>query len=87
MISVSLNGLRHGVTYSETLYRGTCSKLLSKLVVLPTLKTSPRGTFERTDTLAPGQAAAVNNGGAVIRLVSGRRVSCGAFVSQAGSPL
>ena len=83
-ISVSLKGLGHGLTYSETLYRGTCAKLSAKLVVLPTLKTTPSGTFERTDALTPGQAAAVNNGGAVIRLVSGRRVSCGAFVSQAG---
>jgi predicted outer membrane repeat protein len=83
-ISVNLKGLAHGLTYSETLYRGTCSKLAAKLVVLPTLKATPSGTFERTDALTPAQAAAVNNGGVVIRLVSGRHVDCGPFVSQAG---
>lgn len=83
-ISVSLKGLGHRLTYSETLYRGTCSKLSANIVVLPTLKSTPSGTFERIDALTPAQATAVNNGGAVIRLVSGRRVYCGAFVSQAG---
>lgn len=87
MISVGLRGLIDKTTYSETLFRGTCSKLSAKLLILPTLKTTASGTFARTNALTSAQASLLNNGGAVIRLVSASHVDCGAFVKQAGASI
>jgi hypothetical protein len=87
IISVSLKGLGHKTTYSETLFRGTCSKLSAKLLTLPNLKTTASGTFVRTNTLTAAQASLLNSGGDVIRLVSGSHVYCGAFAKQAGATI
>ena len=87
IISVSLKGLGRMTTYSETVFRGTCSKLSAKLLILPTLKTTASGTVVRTNVLTAAQASLLNNGGDVIRLVSGSHVYCGAFVKQAGATI
>ena len=86
-ISVSLKGLVPKAAYTETLFRGTCSRLSARLAALPTLRTTAKGTFARTNALTVAQAAQVNNGGAVIRIVSGSHVSCGAFARKAGASL
>ena len=86
-VSVSLKGLVPTATYSETLFRGTCSRLSTRLAALPALRTTARGIFARTNALTVAQATLANNGGAVIRLVSGSHVSCGAFARQAGAAI
>jgi hypothetical protein len=87
IISVSLKGLGPKTTYSETLFRGTCSKLSAKLLTLPTFKTTATGTLVRINVLTAAQASLLNNGYAAIRLVSGSHVYCGAFVKQAGATI
>src|SRR5487761_2524419 len=86
-VSVRLKGLVPTATYSETLFRGTCSRLSTRLAALPALRTTARGIFARTNALTVAQATLANNGGAVIRLVSGSHVSCGAFARQAGAAI
>ena len=86
-ITVDLTGLGQLTTYSETLFGGTCSKLSATLVTLPMIKTSTSGTFVRTDALTAAQASRLNDGGTLIRLVSGSHVFCSAFARQAGTSL
>ncbi len=86
-ITVKLKGLARRATYAATLYRGTCAARSAKIAALPPLKTSASGTFVRTSALTPSQAAVVNAGGAALWLVSGGRVSCGAFAQQAGASI
>jgi predicted outer membrane repeat protein len=86
-LSVSLKRLARATIYSETLYRGTCSKPGARLAALPSIKTTSSGTFARTNTLTTAQASVVNDGGVVIRLVAGSRLACGALVAQAGANL
>ena len=78
-ISIALKGLAHSTTYTETVYRGTCSRLSTKLLTLPTFKSTATGTATRTNSLTATQASAVNRTGVVIRLAAGKKVVCGAF--------
>ena len=87
-ISIALKGLAHSTIYTETVYRGTCSKLSTKVLALPTFKTTASGKATRTNTLTAAQATALNRTGEVVRFTAGRRVVCGAFtkVTLTGPP-
>ena len=86
-ISVNLKRLARAATYTETLFRGTCAARSTRIATLPSLRTSAGGTVARANVLTAAQAAVLNGGNAVIRLVSGSQVYCGALARQAGSAI
>ena len=86
-ISVDLKRLARAATYTETLFRGTCAVRSTRIVTLPSLETTASGTVARTNALTAAQAALLNGGSAVIRLVSGGQVYCGALARQGGSAI
>jgi predicted outer membrane repeat protein len=86
-ISVNLKRLARAATYTETLFRGTCAARSTRIATLPSLRTSAGGTVARANSLTAAQATLLNGGSAVIRLVSGSQVYCGALARQAGSAI
>jgi hypothetical protein len=70
-------------SWTETMYRGTCARLSTKIVALPNLEVGSRGSISRTNQLTAAQARVARTG--VIRLTHGRMVVCGGYASGAVS--
>src|SRR3954471_12134817 len=83
-VYVNLKALSDG-SWAEALYAGSCTRLGTRIVALPTLHVSG-GIVRRTDTLTSRQAAAARNG--VIRVARGRSIVCASFArpQPSGTP-
>lgn len=66
-------------TWSETLYRGTCAKLSTKILGLPSLTVGASGSVARTNTLTSTQARLARTG--VVRLVRRGVAICASFAT------
>ncbi len=75
--------LRHNVTYSVQIRKGTCSSLGSTVLNLRSVRTSTAGTASGSSILYSGQMAALwpaaRGTSFVVRIVNGTSSRCGAF--------
>jgi hypothetical protein len=85
-LAISLKGLGHSTTYTETVQKGTCGSPSTTRLTLPPFKTTSAGNETRTNSLSASQIAAVNKSGEVIRFVAGTHTFCGAFAKVALPP-
>lgn len=60
-LALSLKRLAASTGYTAGLYRGTCSALGSRVVSLPTIRTTSTGTVARTIALSSSSAGAARN--------------------------
>jgi len=77
-VYVNASSLASG-SWTETLYRGSCTRLSTKIATLPALIVGRSGAVARTNTLTSSQANLARTG--VIRLARGTALLCGGFAS------
>jgi hypothetical protein len=80
----SLKGLGAARTWSVGIHRGTCSKLGSRVLSFPSVRSAANGTATANHALDTTRMAAVwkatwSSGAVAIRLVSGSAVRCGTY--------
>jgi hypothetical protein len=83
LITYSLKSLRKSATYTVSIRNGTCSKLGTLAVRLPSVVTSTTGTVSRSTSLVSGQMSwiwlAARKSSFVVRIVSGTSIRCAGF--------
>jgi hypothetical protein len=79
-IQISAQTLARG-SWSETIYRGTCSSLGSKVATLPKLAIGSSGTTSRANALTAAQVKLLKDKRAVIRLTLGANIVCATFAT------
>jgi hypothetical protein len=77
-VYVNASSLASG-SWTETLYRGSCTRRSTKIATLPVLIVGRSGAVARTNTLTSSQANLARTG--VIRLARGTALLCGGFAS------
>jgi hypothetical protein len=81
-LRVSLKRLLRNTSYSEAIHRGTCSSLSTKLVALPSIRTTATGAVGRTNTLSASQVAALRRSSTlVLRFAAGRSILCAPLIA------
>lgn len=68
-------------SWSETIYRGTCSALSTRVVTLPKLVVGSSGKVIRTNSLTTTQMNGLKGYKSVVRMVLGTRVVCAPFAA------
>jgi hypothetical protein len=83
LIHYGLKGLRKSATYTVSIRNGSCAKLGTPAVRLPSIVTSTTGTVSRSTSLVSGQMSwiwlAARKSSFVVRIVSGTSIRCAGF--------
>ena len=85
-ISLNAEAMAQG-SWSEAIYRGTCSSLSTKVATLPNAVVGSSGKIVRTNSLTAAQVAKLKGYKAVVRLKLGTRVVCAPFATVSVPPV
>jgi hypothetical protein len=79
-ITVNAKSMAAG-SWTESIYRGTCSSRSTRVALLPRLVVGSSGSITRTNSLSTTQMATLKCYRSVVRLVLGSKVVCAPFAA------
>lgn len=79
-VTVNAKNMTAG-SWTETIYRGTCSSLSTRIALLPRLVVGSSGSITRTTSLTTKEMANLKGYRSVVRLVLGSKAVCAPFAA------